>query len=105
MYGLGASLAYTPSLAILGHYFKRYLGLVNGIVTAGSSVFTTLMPYLMEILLRRFGLEGTLRCLALLTAIVMACAILFKPIPSEFHFIYIDYASPCLFHTFARSCN
>ncbi|CAK9814391.1 Monocarboxylate transporter 10 [Anthophora plagiata] len=81
MYGLGASLAYTPSLAILGHYFKRYLGLVNGIVTAGSSIFTTLMPYLMEIILRRFGLEGTLRFLAMLTAIVMACAILFKPIP------------------------
>ncbi|OAD61860.1 Monocarboxylate transporter 10 [Eufriesea mexicana] len=81
MYGLGASLAYTPSLAILGHYFKRYLGLVNGIVTAGSSVFTTLMPYLIEVILRRFGLEGTLRFLAMLTAVVMACAILFKPIP------------------------
>lgn len=81
MYGLGASLAYTPSLAILGHYFKRYLGLVNGIVTAGSSIFTTLMPYFIEVILRRFGLEGTLRCLAMLTAIVMACAILFKPIP------------------------
>lgn len=81
MYGLGASLAYTPSLAILGHYFKRYLGLVNGIVTAGSSVFTTLMPYLMQAILLRFGLDGTLRFLAILTAIVMPCAILFKPIP------------------------
>ncbi|CAL1677861.1 unnamed protein product [Lasius platythorax] len=81
MYGLGASLAYTPSLAILGHYFKKYLGLVNGIVTAGSSVFTTLIPTLMEYLLRRLGLEGTLRSLAALTAIIMACAILFKPMP------------------------
>lgn len=81
MYGLGASLAYTPSLAILGHYFKKYLGLVNGIVTAGSSVFTTLIPTLMEYLLRRLGLEGTLRSLAALTAIIMACAVLFKPIP------------------------
>ncbi|KAL0116713.1 hypothetical protein PUN28_009964 [Cardiocondyla obscurior] len=81
MYGLGASLAYTPSLAILGHYFKKYLGLVNGIVTAGSSIFTTLLPSLMEFLLRRLGLEGTLRSLAVLTATIMACAILFKPIP------------------------
>ena len=40
MFGLGAALAYTPTLAILGHYFKRYLGLVSGVVTAGSSVFT-----------------------------------------------------------------
>lgn len=81
MYGLGASLAYTPSLAILGHYFKKYLGLVNGIVTAGSSIFTTLIPYLIEFLLQRFGLEGTLKSLALLTAFVMVCALLFKPIP------------------------
>ncbi|XP_011146128.1 monocarboxylate transporter 10 isoform X2 [Harpegnathos saltator] len=81
MYGLGASLAYTPSLVILGHYFKKYIGLVNGIVTAGSSIFTTLIPYLIEFLLRRFGLEGTLRSLAVLTALIMACAILFKPIP------------------------
>ncbi|XP_015177602.1 PREDICTED: monocarboxylate transporter 10 isoform X2 [Polistes dominula] len=81
MYGLGASLAYTPSLVILGHYFKKYLGLVNGIVTAGSSIFTTLLPYLMDALLRNFGLEGTFRSLAALTAIIMACALLFKPIP------------------------
>ncbi|KAF7402675.1 hypothetical protein HZH66_004942 [Vespula vulgaris] len=81
MYGLGASLAYTPSLVILGHYFKKYLGLVNGIVTAGSSIFTTLIPYLMETLLRHFGLEGTFRSLAALTAVVMLCALLFKPIP------------------------
>lgn len=39
------------------------------------------MPYLIEVILRRFGLEGTLRFLAMLTAIVMPCAILFKPIP------------------------
>lgn len=83
MYGLGASLAYTPSLAILGHYFKKYLGLVNGIVTAGSSIFTTLIPFLIEYLLRRLGLEGTLRSLAALTAVIMACAILFKPIPRK----------------------
>lgn len=25
MFGLGAALAYTPTIAIMGHYFKRYL--------------------------------------------------------------------------------
>ena len=39
----GASLAYNPSLSILGHYFRKHLGLVNGIVTAGSSVFTIIL--------------------------------------------------------------
>lgn len=90
MYGLGASLAYTPSLAILGHYFKKYLGLVNGIVTAGSSIFTTLIPFLIEYLLRHLGLEGTLRSLAALTTIIMACAILFKPIPRKFSSKFVN---------------
>uniref|UniRef100_A0A672NA86 Solute carrier family 16 member 10 n=1 Tax=Sinocyclocheilus grahami TaxID=75366 RepID=A0A672NA86_SINGR len=40
VFACGCSFAYQPSLVILGHYFKRRLGLVNGIVTAGSSVFT-----------------------------------------------------------------
>ncbi|KAH0546261.1 monocarboxylate transporter 10 [Cotesia glomerata] len=80
MYGTGASLAYTPSLVILGHYFKRRLGLANGIVTAGSSVFTSIMPYVMSAFLERFGMVGALRSLAILTLIILACAILFKPI-------------------------
>lgn len=61
LYGIGASLAYTPSLAILGHYFKKYLGLVNGIVTAGSSCFTMFMPYIVDHLLVKFGLDNCLR--------------------------------------------
>jgi len=61
LYGIGASLAYTPSLAILGHYFKKYLGFVNGIVTAGSSCFTMLMPYVVDYLLVKYGLDSCLR--------------------------------------------
>ena len=51
MFGTGAALSYTPSLAILGHYFDKYLGAVNGIVTAGSSVFTICLPYVLDSLL------------------------------------------------------
>lgn len=61
LYGIGASLAYTPSLAILGHYFNVYLGLVNGIVTAGSSFFTMIMPFLVDYLLVSWGLDNCLR--------------------------------------------
>lgn len=81
MYGLGASLAYTPSLAILGHYFKRRLGLVNGIVTVGSSVFTVIMAPLMKYALEKHGLEGLFRILAIITVGVALCGLLFKPIP------------------------
>ena len=40
LFGAGASLAYFSSLVILGHYFKRRMSMVNGLVTAGSAVFT-----------------------------------------------------------------
>lgn len=81
VFGVGASLAYTPSLVILGHYFQRYMGLVNGFVTAGSSAFTMFMPYIIDFLLRNFGLNMCLRCLSVFMCIIMASALLFKPIP------------------------
>lgn len=81
MYGLGASLAYTPSLAILGHYFKKYLGLVNGIVTIGSSVFTVIMPPLLEFMINEYGLEWMFRVLSVFTAGIILCGLLFKPTP------------------------
>lgn len=84
MYGVGASLAYTPSLVILGHYFKRRMGFVNGFATAGSSVFTVLLPLVMEPLMGYVGLENLLRCIACITLIVVACAFIFKPIMREY---------------------
>lgn len=83
MTGLGGALAYTPSLTILGHYFKKYMGIVNGVVTAGSSVFTIVMPVVIEFFLRRTGLEWTLRMLGVLAAGIMGCSFLFKPVAGK----------------------
>lgn len=83
MFGLGAALSYTPSLAILNHYFHKRLAFVNGIVTAGSSVFTILIPYLMEYVIRYAGLQVALGVLAALGACIMPCAMLFKPLASR----------------------
>lgn len=80
MYGFGAALAYTPSLAILGHYFKRYLGKVNGFVTAGSSVFTAIMPFVLKYLIEEIELKGTLRVLAVLSSFIILCALFYKPL-------------------------
>ncbi|XP_018329050.1 monocarboxylate transporter 10 [Agrilus planipennis] len=80
MYGLGGALTYTPSLAILGHYFDKRVGLANGIVSAGSSVFTMFMPHLLRWLLVNYDLPWTLRVLAALSAIILPCSFLFKPL-------------------------
>ncbi|XP_076373748.1 monocarboxylate transporter 10-like isoform X2 [Tachypleus tridentatus] len=77
--GCGASLAYTPSLVILGHYFKQRLGLVNGLVTAGSSVFTTVLPLLLKYLLDAVGLMTTMQILSAAMALLMVCALTFTP--------------------------
>lgn len=81
MYGLGASFAYTPSLAILGHYFKKYLGLVNGVVTIGSSIFTIFMPIIMECMIKNYDLTWMFRLLALFTCGIAFCGLLFNPTP------------------------
>lgn len=84
VFACGCSFAYQPSLVILGHYFKKRLGLVNGIVTAGSSIFTICMPFILTGLLARVGLNNTLRVLCILMFILMLAGFTYKPLlPSK----------------------
>ena len=64
MLGVGSSLVYTPSLVILGHYFKRRFGMVNGIVTVGSSIFTIGLIYAIKYLIKAISLKHTLQALS-----------------------------------------
>lgn len=81
--GIGASLAYAPSLVILGHYFDKRLGLANGIVTAGSSTFTMIMPLILDESLKHFGIPTTFVFLTFLMSTLMLCALTFRerPVP------------------------
>lgn len=83
MFGTGAALAYTPTLAILGHYFKRYLGVVSGFVTAGSSVFTAIMPMALTYIEQDYGLKRCLQTLTFLSFFVIIFAIVYKPLQSK----------------------
>ncbi|XP_076872789.1 monocarboxylate transporter 10 [Brachyhypopomus gauderio] len=80
VFASGCSFAYQPSLVILGHYFKQRLGLVNGIVTAGSSVFTILLPLLMSKLLEHLGLAHTLQVLCVLMLVLMLAGLTYRPL-------------------------
>ncbi|XP_063701202.1 monocarboxylate transporter 10 isoform X2 [Culicoides brevitarsis] len=79
-FGSGAALAYTPSLAILGHYFKKYLGIASGIVTAGSSVFTCALPILLNYLIENTGLSNTFRLISIIAGLMIVAGFLFKPL-------------------------
>lgn len=76
--GIGASLVYAPSLAILGHYFTKRLGLVNGLVTAGSSGFSIVMPILLRKLINSHGIQNTFKYLTILMASLILCSLTFK---------------------------
>ncbi|XP_078619640.1 monocarboxylate transporter 10-like [Branchiostoma floridae x Branchiostoma japonicum] len=78
--GLGSSLAYTPSLVILGHYFHRRMGLVNGLVTFGSSLFTMVLPILLRFMLRELGLFPTFRALSGLVGTLVLCGCAYAPL-------------------------
>lgn len=80
VFACGCSFAYQPSLVILGHYFKKRLGLVNGIVTAGSSIFTITLPFLLSGLLEKVGLQNTMRVLCILMFILMLAGFTYKPL-------------------------
>lgn len=80
VFACGCSFSYQPSLVILGHYFKKRLGLVNGIVTAGSSLFTITLPFILSGLLNRVGLQNTMRILCILMFVLMLAGFTYKPL-------------------------
>ncbi|XP_061602327.1 monocarboxylate transporter 10 [Cololabis saira] len=80
VFACGCSFAYQPSLVILGHYFKKRLGLVNGIVTAGSSFFTVTLPFVMSGLLEKVGLQNTMRVLCILMFVLMLAGFTYRPL-------------------------
>jgi len=79
MLGMGSSIIYNPSLVILGHYFKRHLGVVNGLVSFGSAVFTSILPFLLTYLCGTIGLFWTFRVLAALMALLMVGSLSWIP--------------------------
>ncbi|XP_055005752.1 monocarboxylate transporter 10 [Boleophthalmus pectinirostris] len=80
VFACGCSFAYQPSLVILGHYFKKRLGLVNGIVTAGSSVFTMVLPFILSWLLEKVGRQNTMRILCILMFVLILAGFTYKPL-------------------------
>ncbi|XP_050394886.1 monocarboxylate transporter 10 [Patella vulgata] len=77
--GLGSAFAYSPSLVILGHYFKKHMGLVNGIVTFGSAIFTIGLSLALPLLLEEVGLKYTFLFLSGLYVLLFGCVLTWKP--------------------------
>ncbi|XP_061900152.1 monocarboxylate transporter 8 isoform X2 [Entelurus aequoreus] len=80
LFGCGSSFAFQPSLVILGHYFRRRLGLANGVVTAGASLFSMGLPVLLDKVVEPLGLSRTFQILSLFMLVQAFLALTFKPL-------------------------
>ncbi|XP_029297705.1 monocarboxylate transporter 8 [Cottoperca gobio] len=80
LFGCGSSFAFQPSLVILGHYFRRRLGLANGVVTAGASLFSMGLPVLLNKVVEPLGLSRTFQILSLFMLVQSLLALMFKPL-------------------------
>jgi MCP family monocarboxylic acid transporter-like MFS transporter 10 len=70
--GIGQALSVSAFLSILPHYFKKRLGLANGLMTFGGALITIGLPFLVELCLEELGLAYAfylLACLAFTTAL------------------------------------
>ncbi|KAK5600429.1 hypothetical protein CRENBAI_021726 [Crenichthys baileyi] len=80
LFGCGSSFAFQPSLVILGHYFRQRLGLANGVVTAGASLFSMGLPVFLNKLVGPLGLSRTFQILSLFMLVQALLALTFKPL-------------------------
>lgn len=80
LFGCGSSFAFQPSLVILGHYFRQRLGLANGVVTAGASLFSMVLPVLLDKVVEPLGLARTFQILSIFMLVQALLALTFKPL-------------------------
>ncbi|CAL8357125.1 unnamed protein product [Merluccius merluccius] len=80
LFGCGSSFAFQPSLVILGHYFRRRLGLANGVVTAGASLFSMGLPVLLQKVAKPLGLCRTFQILSVFMLVQALLALTFRPL-------------------------
>ncbi|OQE31242.1 hypothetical protein PENSTE_c001G03281 [Penicillium steckii] len=60
-FGIGGSLAYTPSILFMSEWFVKRKGLAFGVVWSGSGISGVLFPLVLEWLLDSYGISTTLR--------------------------------------------
>ncbi|XP_014207545.1 monocarboxylate transporter 9 [Copidosoma floridanum] len=78
--GIGAGLAFPPTVYIVTSYFFRLRGLANGFCISGSSLGSIILPPVLTKMLQVFDVRETMLILGALTLNVWACALLYQPV-------------------------
>ncbi|KAI8498998.1 hypothetical protein Bbelb_234510 [Branchiostoma belcheri] len=77
--GLGISLMYSPSLAMIGRYFDKRHATANGIAVCGTGVGIFALPPLFQFLIDEFGWRGALLIVGGLLFNGCVCGALMRP--------------------------
>ncbi|KAL7295462.1 hypothetical protein TKK_0011115 [Trichogramma kaykai] len=78
--GIGAGLAFPPTVYITTSYFVRLRGLANGFCISGSALGSIIMPPVITHMLRTFSVRGVILIMGALTLNTWACALLYQPL-------------------------
>ncbi|GAA5985913.1 hypothetical protein JCM11641_004826 [Rhodosporidiobolus odoratus] len=80
LYSIGGSMAYYSTFYFLSEWFVARRGLANGVCFAGTAAGGLIMPFILEVLLRKWGAARTLQGLAVSTFVLLGTALpLIKP--------------------------
>ncbi len=80
LYGLGISMANTPTMCIAGDYFDKYLTVATGIMVAGSSTGTLVFSPTTQAVIDAFGWRNAFRGHGgLLLLVCLPCAFAMRP--------------------------
>lgn len=108
-FGTGFLILYFPVLSMLNEWFVRKRGLAYGVLYAGGGVSGVGLPFLLELLLSKYGHRTTLRAVAVAQFILVAPILpLIKPrLPPSHHstlrMFDISFLKQPLFYCFALS--
>jgi MFS family permease len=73
--GLSTSLMFTPSIAVVGHYFMERRGFATGLAATGGAFGGVVFPLMLESLIPKVGFAWTTRILASIYVVlsIIAC--------------------------------
>ena len=78
--GFGCACTYSLSVSILSHYFKRRIGLANGLNASGPAMFAIVFSFAMPEMYSKLGLKYSFLILAFLFMLSALCALTWKPL-------------------------
>ncbi|TDZ54507.1 MFS transporter asaE [Colletotrichum trifolii] len=109
LYGFGFLMLYFPVLRMINEWFVRRRGFAYGVLYAGGGVSGVGMPFLLQLLLSRYGYRTTLRAVAVAQFALVApvLPLLKGRLPpsgrAALRVLDVDYLRQPLFYCFALS--